>query len=89
MPVAMPCKIRWRKYKKTCSTPDVRKTKYACIVEADESTRQRLEGTLHKDHEHHIGRKGLHSLHHYNFVHELIPMLQANHNTRCESSSGH
>ena len=46
MPAAMPCKIRRRKYKETCRNPDARKTKYACIVEADESTRKRLEGTL-------------------------------------------
>ena len=32
----------------TCSASGIRKTKYACIVEADESTRKRLEGTLHK-----------------------------------------
>ena len=62
MPAAMPCKIRARKYKETCRTPDTRKTKYACIVEADESTRKRLEGTLHKDHEDHIAgkRKSIH-----------------------------
>ena len=37
------------------------KTKYACIVEADESTRKRLEGNLHKDHEDHIAGKGVNS----------------------------
>ena len=58
MPAAMPCKIRGRKYKETCRTPDTRKTKCACIVEAHESTRKRLEETLHKDHEDHIAVKG-------------------------------
>ena len=29
--------------------------KYACIVEADESTRKRLEGSLHKDQDHIAG----------------------------------
>ena len=77
MPAAMPCKIRRRKYKETCRTPDTRKTKYACIVEADESTRKRLEGTLHKDHEDHIAGKGINSLNHYNLVHKLIPMPKA------------
>ena len=56
MPAAMPCKIGERTYKETCRNPDAPKTKYACIVEAGESTRKRLEGTLHKDHEDHIGR---------------------------------
>ena len=32
MPAPMPCKIRGRKYRETCSTSDTRKTKYACIV---------------------------------------------------------
>ena len=30
--------------KETCRTPDAPKTKYACIVEADESTNKRVEG---------------------------------------------
>ena len=77
MPAAMLCKIRGRKYKETCRTPDAPKAKYACIVEADESTRKRLERTLHKDHEGHIARKGINSLNHYNLVHKFIPMPQA------------
>ena len=40
----------------TCHNLDAPKTKYACIVEADASTRKRLEGTLHTDHEDHIAR---------------------------------
>ena len=77
MPAAMPCKIRRRKYKEICRTPGTRKTKYACIVEADESTRNRLAGTLHKDHEDHIAGTEINSLKHYNFVHKFNPMPQA------------
>ena len=58
-------------------TCDTRKTKYACIVEADESTRKRWEGTLHKDHKDHVAGKEIISLNHYNLVHEFIPMPQA------------
>ena len=65
----MLCKIRGRKYKETCRTPDTRQTKYACIDDDDESTRIRLEGTLDKDHEDHIAGKGMNSLNHYNLVH--------------------
>ena len=83
MPAAMPCKIRRRKYKETCRTPDARRTKYAGIVEADKSTRMRLEGTLHKDHEDHIAGKGIKD--HYNLVHKFIPVPEAMKNTRCES----
>ena len=59
MPAAMLCKIRRRTYKETCRIVDAGKTKYACIVEADESSRKRLEGNLHKDHEDHIAGKGV------------------------------
>ena len=63
-----------RARRKTCSSSGTRRTKYACIVEGDESSRKRLEGTLHKDHEDHIAGKGNNSLNHYNHVHKFIPM---------------
>ena len=69
MPAAMPCEIR----EESTGT----QTKHACIVEADESTRKRLEGTLHKDQEEHIAGRGINSLNHYNLVHKFIPMPQA------------
>ena len=53
------------------------KTKRACIVEAHESTRQRLESSPPKDHEDHIAGKGHNSMTHYNLVHQFIPMPQA------------
>ena len=49
----------------------------AWIVEADESTRKRLEGTLHKDYEDHIAGKVINSLNLYNLVHKFILMRQA------------
>ena len=48
MPVAMPCKTRRDKNRETCRTIGGHKTKYACIVEAGESTRKRLEGIFIK-----------------------------------------
>ena len=77
MPATMLCKITGGKYKETCHISDVRKTKYACIVEADESTRRRLEGILHKHHEDHIAGKGTNSLSHCNLVHNFTPMPKA------------
>ena len=77
MPAAMPCKTRGREYRETCSAPGICKTKHACIVEADESTRKRMEGTLRKDHEDHIAGKGINSLNHYNLVHKFVLMPQA------------
>ena len=77
MPAAMLCKISGRTYKETCRNFDAPKTKYACIVEADEFTRKRLEGTLHEDHEDHFAGRGDNSLQHYNLVHKFIPMPQA------------
>ena len=61
----------------TCRSIGKHKTKYACIVEADESTRIRLEGAPYRYHEDHIAAKGLNSLSHYNLVHKFIPMPQA------------
>ena len=54
MPAAMPCKIQRGTYRETCRVEKDCKTKYACIVEADESTKKRMEGSPHKDHEDHI-----------------------------------
>ena len=54
-----------------------RKTKYACIVVADESTRPRLEGAGHKPHQDHITAKGMNSMTHYSLAHKFIPMPQA------------
>ena len=53
------------------------KTQYACFVEAHESTRQRLESSLPKNHGDHIAGKGYNSMTHYNLVHKFIPMPQA------------
>ena len=36
MEAAMPCKIRKSECKETCTGPDTRKSKYACVVEANE-----------------------------------------------------
>ena len=60
------------------STDPNKKTKYACIVEAHESTRKRLESTLPSNHEDHIAeKKGPIQESHYNLVHKCIPMPQA------------
>ena len=75
MPTAMPCKLQRDKYRETCRTVEEHKTKYACIVEADESVRKRMEGSPHKNHDDHIPGKGMNSLSHYNLVHTFIPML--------------
>ena len=77
MPAAMPCKLRSETYTEACRDEKDCNTKYACIVEADESTRKRMEGSLHKYHEDHIAGKGMNSLSHYNLVRKFIPMPQA------------
>ena len=51
IPAAMPLQDQGRTYKELVANLDAPKTKYACIVDADKSTRKRLEGTLHKNHE--------------------------------------
>ena len=53
------------------------KTRLACILEASESTRLRMEESLPTHHEDHIAGKGDNSLQHYNLVHKFNPMPQA------------
>ena len=77
MPAAMPCRTGREEYRETCGILDNRKTKYACIVEADESAIRCMDGPLHKGHEDHIAGRGINSLNHYNLVHKFIPMPQA------------
>ena len=71
---AMPCKIL-----KNCGSdaPNKIKTKLACILEADESTRLRVGNSLPHYHQDHIAGKGENSLQHYNLVLKFIPMPQA------------
>ena len=71
---AMPCKIM-----KNCGSgaSNKIKTKLACILEADESTRMRMGNSIPHHHEDHIAGKGENSLQHYNLVHKFIPMPQA------------
>ena len=53
------------------------KTKLACFLEADESTRLRMGNSIPHYHQDHIAGKGENSLQHYNLVHKFIPMPQA------------
>ena len=75
---AMPCKT-CKKSKKSkngeirSNTNDF-KSKFACILEASETTRMRMEESLPKYHEDRIAGKGDNSLQHYNLVHTFTPM---------------
>ena len=57
--------------------PTKLKTKLACILEADESTRMRMGNSIPHHQEDHIAGKGDNSLQHYNLVHKFILMPQA------------
>ena len=75
---AMPCKTSKKSKKgETRSETNGSKSKFACILEASESTRMRMGNSLPNHHEDHISGKGDNSLQHYNLVHKFIPMLQA------------
>ena len=71
---AMPCKIM-----KNCGSgaSNKIKTRLACILEASESTRLRMEEFPPNYHEDHIAGKDDNSLQHYNLVHKFILMPQA------------
>ena len=88
MPAAMPCKTSLcRSSRETCRAIGGHKTKFACIVEADESMRIRLEGAPHRYHADHIAGKGMNSSH-YNLVHKFIPLPQAMKILDAKGSSG-
>ena len=55
---AMPCKTPINSGGETCCGIGKHRTKYACVVEADESKRIRLEGDPWRYHEDHIAAKG-------------------------------
>ena len=74
MAPAMPCKIV--KNGRSARSNKI-KTKLACILETDESTRMRMGNSEPHNHEDHIAGKGENSLQHYNLVHKFIPMPQA------------
>ena len=79
MALAVPCKT-CRKNKKngeTRSKTNDFKSKFACILEAGESTRLRIEESLPNHHEDHVAGKGDNSLQHYNLIHKFISMPQA------------
>ena len=77
MPAAMPCRLQRCPCRETCCAVGEHKTKDACIVEADESMRKRIEGSQNENHEDHIAGKGMNSLSHHNLAHKFIPMSQA------------
>ena len=86
---AMPCKIS--NNKKNCGNGEKSnkvKSKLACILEASESTRLRMEESLPNHHEDHIAGKGDYSLQHHNLVHKIYSYAPSHENHRSESRSG-
>ena len=72
MPAAMPFKIRIKNSGETHRNVGKRKTKYACVVDADDSTRRRLEGAGHNPNQDYITAKGTNSIKHCTLVHKFI-----------------
>ena len=78
MAPAMPCKTcKKSKHGETRSKTHDYKSKFACILEASESTRLRMEESLPNYHEERIAGKGDNSLQHCNMVHKFVPTPQA------------
>ena len=89
MPAAMPCQTSLcRSSRETCRTVGGQKTRYACIVEADESTRKRMEGAHHKNDEDHIAGKGMKFIESLQSSAQTCSYASSNENTRCKGSSG-
>ena len=78
MAPAMPCKTcKKNKNGETRSKTNEFKSNLACILEASESTRLRMEESLPNHRDDHIAGKAHNTLQHYNLVHKFIPMPQA------------
>ena len=78
MASAMPCKTcKNNKNGETRRKTNDFRSKFACILEASESTRMRMEESLPNYHEDHNAGRGDNSLQHYSLVHKFIPMPQA------------
>ena len=78
MAPARPCKTSKKsEHGETRGKTNDFKSKFACILEASESTRMRMGNSMPHHHEDYIAGKGDNSLQHYNLVHKFIPMPQA------------
>ena len=77
MPAAMPRWLQLYQHRETCGTVGQHNTKDACVVEADEQMRIRMEGSQSKNRQDHIAGKVMNSLSRYKLVHKFIPMLEA------------
>ena len=85
---AVPCKISKKsKHGGTLGKTNKTKSKLACVLEASESTRLRVEESLPKYHEDHIAGTGDNSLQHFNLVHKFS-YASSDENTRRKSSNG-
>ena len=77
MAPAMSCKTcKKSKYGDTRSKTNDFKSKFACILEAGESTRLRMGESLPTHHEDHIAGKGDKSLQHYNWYTKFFLCLK-------------
>ena len=78
MAPTMLCKTcKKKQHGETRSKTNDFKSKFACILEASEPTRVRMEESLPNYHEDHIAGKGDNSLQHHDLVHGFIPVSQA------------
>ena len=86
---AMPCKTcKKNKNGETRSKTNDFKSKFACISEASESTRLRMEESLPNHHEDHYRRKSVQFTTTLQFGTQLYSYASSNEDTRSKSSSG-
>ena len=78
MAPAMPCKTSKKcQHRETRGKTNEFKSKLACILEASESTRLRMEESLPNHHEDHVKGKEDNSLQHYDLVQKFVLIHQA------------
>ena len=89
MAPAMPCKMsKNNQHAVTCGKSNEIKSKLACILEASEATRLRMEESLPNHHEDHIAGKGDNSLQHKKFGSQIYSYTPSHEYSRSKGSSG-
>ena len=81
---------RCKELRETVASGDThphKKTKFACIVEAHESTRKRLESTPPRNHDDHSAERGFNSMNRSNLVHKISSNAPSDENCGCEGCS--
>ena len=87
-PAAMPCKIPIKSSGETHRNIGKRKTRFVCVVDADENTRPRILGVVHISHQDHTTAKKDEFQDSQQSRSQIHSDASSNENSECKGSSG-